>query len=103
MKRRQDLADEFADIVTDLDILAMRAGVDLGEATRSKFNMVRLPRRIGCVYLILANCCIHHVRAFSRLASCIGIKPPYGRIWLGFDSGFLKIENYFFKNNWFGL
>ena len=37
---RQDLADEFADIVTYLDILAMRAGVDLGEATRSKFNMV---------------------------------------------------------------
>lgn len=37
---RQDLADEFADIVTYLDILAMRAGVDLGEATRNKFNMV---------------------------------------------------------------
>ena len=37
---RQDLADEFADIVTYLDILAMRAGVDLGEATRNKFNLV---------------------------------------------------------------
>lgn len=42
---RQDLADEFADIVTYLDILAMRAGVDLGEAVRSKFNMVS--RRVG--------------------------------------------------------
>ena len=37
---RQDLADEFADIVTYLDILAMRAGVDLGEAVKSKFNLV---------------------------------------------------------------
>lgn len=37
---RQDLADEFADIVTYLDILAMRTGVDLGEAVRSKFNLV---------------------------------------------------------------
>lgn len=37
---RQDLADEFADIVTYLDILAMRAGVDLGEAVRNKFNLV---------------------------------------------------------------
>lgn len=42
---RQDLADEFADIVTYLDILAMRAGVDLGEATRSKFN--RVSTRVG--------------------------------------------------------
>ncbi len=37
---RQALADEFADIVTYLDILAMRAGVDLGEAVRSKFNLI---------------------------------------------------------------
>lgn len=37
---RQDLADEFADIVTYLDILAMRAGVDLGEAVKNKFNFV---------------------------------------------------------------
>lgn len=37
---RQDLADEFADIVTYLDILAMRAGVDLGKAVVDKFNRV---------------------------------------------------------------
>lgn len=42
---RQDLADEFADIVTYLDILAMRAGVDLGEAVKNKFNLVS--RRVG--------------------------------------------------------
>lgn len=42
---RQDLADEFADIVTYLDILAMRAGVDLGEAVRNKFNLVS--HRVG--------------------------------------------------------
>ncbi len=39
------LAKEFADIVTYLDILAMRAGVDLGRATRDKFNEVS--ERVG--------------------------------------------------------
>jgi len=36
---------EFADVVTYLDIFAMRAGVDLGEATIAKFNEVS--RRVG--------------------------------------------------------
>lgn len=42
---REDLAKEFADIVTYLDILAMRAGVDLGKATMNKFNEVS--KRVG--------------------------------------------------------
>lgn len=44
-KAREELAKEFADIVTYLDILAMRAGVDLGQATMDKFNEVS--RRVG--------------------------------------------------------
>lgn len=55
---RESLADELADIVTYLDLLANRAGVDLGAATVSKFNRVskrvkatsRLPCK-GMVYL----------------------------------------------------
>lgn len=39
-EKRHDLANEFADIVTYLDILAIRAGVDLGDATVAKFNEV---------------------------------------------------------------
>jgi NTP pyrophosphatase (non-canonical NTP hydrolase) len=41
-----ELADELADVATYLDILAMRMGVDLGEAVRSKFN--RVSQRVGC-------------------------------------------------------
>ena len=37
---REDLGKELADAVTYLDILAMQAGIDLGEATRLKFNEV---------------------------------------------------------------
>jgi NTP pyrophosphatase (non-canonical NTP hydrolase) len=42
---RQDVADELADVVTYLDILAFRCGVDLGAATMSKFN--RVSERVG--------------------------------------------------------
>lgn len=42
---RVDLAKEFADVLTYLDILAMRAGVDLGAATIDKFNEVSV--RVG--------------------------------------------------------
>ncbi len=42
---RQALADELADIQTYLDLLAHRAGIDLGEATISKWN--RVSERIG--------------------------------------------------------
>lgn len=51
-ERRADLAREFADIVTYLDILAMRAGVDLGEATVLKFNEVS--KRVGSTVRIAA-------------------------------------------------
>lgn len=37
---RESLANEFADIVTYLDILAFQAGINLGEATMKKFNEV---------------------------------------------------------------
>lgn len=47
---RADLADELADVATYLDILAFRAGVDLGEAVKNKFN--RVSERVG------ANVCI---------------------------------------------
>lgn len=42
---KQDLADEIADVVTYLDILAKQAGIDLGKATISKFN--RISQRVG--------------------------------------------------------
>ena len=38
-------ADELADVQTYLDILAFRLGIDLGEATRSKWN--RVSERVG--------------------------------------------------------
>ncbi len=37
---QQDLADELADTLIYLDLLAAKAGIDLGEAVISKFNMV---------------------------------------------------------------
>lgn len=43
---RESLAKEYADVVTYLDILAFRTGVDLGKATRDKWNEVA--ERIGC-------------------------------------------------------
>ena len=37
---RPELAKELADVQCYLDLLAHRAGVDLGEATRAKFNEI---------------------------------------------------------------
>lgn len=42
---RHEMADELADVQTYLDILADKLGVDLGEATISKFN--RVSQRVG--------------------------------------------------------
>lgn len=42
---RSSMADEMADVVTYLDILAFRAGVDLGAATWDKWNRVSI--RVG--------------------------------------------------------
>ncbi len=50
---RPSLAKEFADIVTYLDILAMRAGIDLGKATIDKFNEVS--KRVGSNIRIAAD------------------------------------------------
>ena len=43
---REKLASELADIQTYLDLLALRAGIDLGDATVKKFNEVS--ERVGC-------------------------------------------------------
>lgn len=40
-----EAADELADVVTYLDILATQLGIDLGTAVMSKFN--RVSRRVG--------------------------------------------------------
>lgn len=50
---RPALAKEFADVLTYLDILAMRAGVDLGRATIDKFNEVSA--RVGSTIRLSAN------------------------------------------------
>jgi NTP pyrophosphatase (non-canonical NTP hydrolase) len=42
---RGELGKELADVITYLDILAYRAGVDLGQATIDKFNEVSV--RVG--------------------------------------------------------
>jgi NTP pyrophosphatase (non-canonical NTP hydrolase) len=42
---REDLANELADVQTYLDLLAFRAGIDLGAATVKKFNAVSV--RVG--------------------------------------------------------
>jgi NTP pyrophosphatase (non-canonical NTP hydrolase) len=39
-EERQELALELADVQAYLDLLARRAGIDLGAATREKFNIV---------------------------------------------------------------
>lgn len=44
--RRKALADELADVITYVDILAYRAGINLGEATADKWNEVSA--RVGC-------------------------------------------------------
>jgi len=50
---QNEVAREFADIVTYLDIYAMQRGVDLGEATRIKFN--EISRRVGVQVFIAKN------------------------------------------------
>ena len=54
---RPSLAKEFADIVTYLDILAIRAGIDLGKATMDKFNEVSV--RVGSTVRIAADDWFH--------------------------------------------
>ena len=47
------LTDELADVVTYLDILAFRLGIDLGDATMDKFN--RVSERVGSTIRIDAE------------------------------------------------
>lgn len=44
-EKRAELGKELADVVTYLDLLAFRAGIDLGQATMDKFNEVSV--RVG--------------------------------------------------------
>ena len=57
-EKREDLGRELADVVTYLDILAYRAGINLGEATMSKWNEVS--ERIDCTIRVAADDW-HHV------------------------------------------
>lgn len=50
---RAALGKEFADVLTYLDILAFRAGVDLGRETIDKFNAVSV--RVGSTIRLSAN------------------------------------------------
>lgn len=50
---REDIAKECADVLTYLDILAYRCGVDLGAATMDKFNEVSL--RVDAEVFICQN------------------------------------------------
>lgn len=56
---REDLAKELADVLTYLDILAFRAGVDLGAATIDKFNEVS--RRVGATTRLAETCAYNAV------------------------------------------
>jgi NTP pyrophosphatase (non-canonical NTP hydrolase) len=58
---RRDAADELADVVTYLDILAMQLGVDLGEATMDKFNRVSV--RVGSTVRLNADDWHHECHA----------------------------------------
>ncbi|WP_440640257.1 MazG-like family protein [Bradyrhizobium sp. PUT101] len=66
---RPSLAKEFADVQTYLDILAYRAGVDLGEATLQKWNEVS--ERVGSTVRLYPD----RWDVFSRLARPPGLRP----------------------------
>ncbi len=86
---REELAKEFADVVTYLDILAFRAGVDLGAATAAKWDEVServgVPLRIGdfapSVHEALASIGIHWMpesEAGEGYASWTTVTEPNG-------------------------
>ena len=65
-EKRAELGKELADILTYLDILAFRAGVDLGAATIDKFNEVST--RVGApVYLVGQEVYVDHPLAYKAL------------------------------------
>jgi NTP pyrophosphatase (non-canonical NTP hydrolase) len=55
---RDALGKELADVMTYLDILAYRAGVDLGAATVAKWNEVS--ERVGCGLSIVPDAVTFH-------------------------------------------
>jgi len=58
-EKREELAKEFADVITYMDILAYRAGVDLGAAVIMKFNQVS--KRTGSKVRIEYDECVVEV------------------------------------------
>ncbi len=65
-EKREELGKELADVLTYLDILAFRAGVDLGRATIDKFNEVS--RRVeAAVYLVGQEVYVDHPAAYHYL------------------------------------
>lgn len=52
-EKKQEIADEIADVAIYLDILAMRCGVDLGQAIAEKFNATS--RKVGATTRILTE------------------------------------------------
>jgi NTP pyrophosphatase (non-canonical NTP hydrolase) len=44
-EKREELGKEFADVICYMDLLAFRAGVNLGESVRNKFNEISV--RVG--------------------------------------------------------
>lgn len=81
----QHLADELADVVTYLDLLAASCGIDLGMAIVNKFNeiseRVGLPDRITLVPLKVAPARMTHFHGADRDTggSCVYdvINPAY--------------------------
>jgi len=65
-EKREELGKELADVLTYLDILAFRAGIDLGRATIDKFNEVS--KRVGAaVYLVGQEVYVDHPAAYHYL------------------------------------
>lgn len=54
---REEVAYEIADVITYLDILALRCGIDMGDATRVKFNIVS--ERVGVNVRIVDDAVTH--------------------------------------------
>ena len=73
---RPDLADELADVVTYVDLLAFRIGVSLGAHVASKFN--RVSTRVGTPHITLPEC---------RHERCRPTRAPEEGPWLCIDCG----------------
>jgi len=79
-KAQTALEHEFADAQTYLDLLAYRAGVDLGAATMQKFNMVS--RRVGCSVML---------------------NPPIPIAWINPEGNVLTVQPTLNRDRWTAL